>query len=370
MQIPLRLQLLLRTEVSAGVLLAAAYAAIVLMATPFLIPAIADHYGLSLGVTALVTTCQLGGFVAGSWGSGRFLDPRRRVFVAALGTVLITNGVSALLPPYAVLLALRTLSGIGLGVTVWFGWVLVFGNQRRTAEVAVVGPMVGVSSAPVLAICVDQLGPRGLFALLAALALVPLARNRSTQMQARPPRTSGRNRPVPAAAAILLALAAFTMGGAAVFAFTAFLAAERIGLSPLTISLAYSLNSAAGIIPARWGFAKHLPGVWIALTGLCAVLVASIANAVVFFVGLTLWGFCYWSGIPPTYTLLAARSKFPEERAGDAQAIMAAGRVVGPLVAGVVLDAADPWVLALLTGGLMGAAALAVGIVGRQSSSV
>ena len=369
MQIPLRLQLLLRTEVPKGVLMAAAYAAVVLSATPFLIPAIADHYDLSLSVTALVTTSQLGGFVAGSWGAGRFLDPRRRVFVAALGTILVTNAISAFLPPYAVLVGLRALSGLGLGVSVWFGWVLVFGDQRRTAEVAVVGPVVGVFTAPLLAACIDQLGAGGMFAVLAAAAVVPLALNRTTQMQVQPPRRSGRNRPVPAAAALLAALGLLTTGGAAVFSFSAFLAGERIGLSPVIISVAYSLNAAAGVIPARFGMPRVPPGVWLALTALSAVAVASVANAAVFFVGLAIWGFSYWAGVPPTYTLLAARSRFPEQRAGDAQAIMAAGRVVGPLLAGIVLDNADPWVLAVFAGGLMGLAALTIAVIdGRPSS--
>ena len=369
MQIPIRLQLLLRTEVPKGVLLAAAYGAIVLSATPFLIPAIAEEYDLSLAVTALVTTGQLAGFVVGSWGAGRFLDPRRRVFVAALGVVALTNGVSALLPAYPILVALRVVSGLGLGVTVWFGWVLVFGNQRRTAEVAVVGPLVGVGSAPVLALCIDRLGAGGLFLMLALGALLPLARNRSTQMQTRPPNRSDRNRPIPAAAALLLALGALTMGGAAVFSFSAFLAADRIGLSPLTISLAYSLNAAAGIVPARWGMTAIKPGWWLALTTLAAVAVAAVANVFVFFVGLTVWGFCYWSGVPPTYTLLAERSRFPEQRAGDAQAIMAAGRVVGPLIAGIVLDNSEPWALGAMAAVLMGSATLTVAVVQRRPTA-
>jgi len=49
---------------------------------------------------------------------------------------------------------------------------------------------------------------------------------------------------------------------------------------------------------------------------------------------------------------------------------MAARRLVGPLLAGIVLDVAEPWVLATLAGGLIGAAALTVGIVGRSSPSV
>jgi MFS family permease len=348
------------------VLLAAAYAGIVLSATPFLIPAIAAEYDISLAVTALVTTGQLAGFVAGSWGAGRFLDPRRRVFVGALGIVAATNAVSTLLPPYAILVALRLCSGIGLGVTVWFGWVLVFGDERRTAEVAVVGPMVGIFSAPLLAFCVDQLGPEGMFAMLAVVAIVPIILSRTTQMQVRPPKREGRNRAVPAARALLLALGTLTMGGAAVFSFSALLAAERIGLSPVVISLAYSLNALAGVGPARWGVKGVPPWAWLVLTGTCALTVAAVPNAVAFYFAITLWGFSYWAAVPPTYTLLASRSKFPEERAGDAQAMMAAGRVVGPLIAGIALDNSAPWVLGAIASMLIWSAALTIALVARS----
>jgi MFS family permease len=368
-QIPLRLQLLLRTQVPTGVLLAAAYGGIVLSAAPFLIPAIATEYRIGLGVTALVTTGQLAGFVAGSWGAGRFLEPRRRVFVGALVTVLVTNALSAALPAYGLLVALRVCSGLGLGIVVWFGWVLVFGDSQRTAEVAVVGPVVGVFSAPVLALCVDRLGPAGMFGLLSLLALVPLAFNRTTALQVRTPRRRERTRPVPAAAAILLALGTFTMGGAAVFSFSAFLATERIGLSPLTISAAYSLNALAGIIPAKWGIRGTSPALWLAGTTVSAIAVATVVNSVVFFLALVFWGFSYWAAVPPTYTLLAERSRYPQQRAGDAQAVMAAGRVLGPLAAGVLLDNAAPWVLALLAAVLMGSAALTVAVVRRSPST-
>ena len=97
--------------------------------------------------------------------------------------------------------------------------------------------------------------------------------------------------------------------------------------------------------------------------------VATVVNSVVFFLALVFWGFSYWAAIPPTYTLLAERSRYPQQRAGDAQAVMAAGRVLGPLAAGVLLDNAAPWVLALLAAVLMGSAALTVAVVRRSPST-
>ena len=62
-------------------------------------------------------------------------------------------------------------------------------------------------------------------------------------------------------------------------------------------------------------------------------------------------------GIPGVYSLLAERSHYPDERAGDAQAIMAAGRVVGPLMGGA-LYAWSVTALGIVGGGLMTLAGL------------
>ncbi len=59
-------------------MLATAFSTIVFTATPFLIPLVADEYDVGLAFASLVGTSQLAGFVVGSWGSGRFLRPRRR----------------------------------------------------------------------------------------------------------------------------------------------------------------------------------------------------------------------------------------------------------------------------------------------------
>lgn len=366
MQVPLRLQLLLRTEVPTGVLLCTGYGGVVLMATPFLVPAIALHYGIGLGLTALISTGQLAGFVAGSWGAGKVLQPRRRVFTAAVLVLACANALSALLPVFGLLVALRIVAGTALGVTVWFGWVLVFGNEQRTAELAVVGPVVGIFAAPALAWSVDVAGPDGTYWMLGLAATVPLLFNRTTQMQARPPRPTTRVPPVPAALALLVALGLFTTGGAAVFVFSALLAAEQAGLGATAISVAFALNAAAGVVPARWGAPGLPPAVWLSVTGLCAFAVAAVPNGVVFVVAVTLWGFAFWAAIPPTFTLLARKSRYPEQRAGDAQAVMAIGRVIGPVMAGVILDLARPWVLGAVAGAVMVGAGSIVAKVARQ----
>jgi predicted MFS family arabinose efflux permease len=366
LQVPLRLQLLVRTEVQSGVLLAAAFAAVVFSSTPLLLPEIADHYALSLGLTSFVATAQLGGFVIGSWGAGRFLEPRRRVFTVSLIAVLITNAFSALLPAYGLLVGLRAVSGLALGVIVWFGWVLVFGNSSKTSEVAVVGPLVGVASSPIIGFIIGRFGAGGAFVTFAVLALIPLAFSATTHMQVRPPTRTGRNRPTKPAAAILLALLALTLGGSAVFSFSAVIA-RTTGMSPLVLSLAYSANALAGVPAARSKEQTSRPWFWLAMVAACALALTVNNTAIGFYLIVTVWGFAYWKAIPAAFSLLASRSKFPEQRAGDAQAIMAVGRVIGPITAGVLLDQGKPWVLGVVASTVMVIAAATVWSVQHQA---
>ena len=70
------------------------------------------------------------------------------------------------------------------------------------------------------------------------------------------------------------------------------------------------------------------------------------------------WGFGFWMAVPAAFSVLAEHSNYPAERAGDAQAYMAMGRVVGPMLGGLLYDAG---LLALgIVGGLLMASAGAV----------
>lgn len=90
---------------------------------------------------------------------------------------------------------------------------------------------------------------------------------------------------------------------------------------------------------------------------------ATSGSSLAFAVSLTIWGFAFWMAIPSAFLVLAERSANPGDRAGDAQAIMAGGRVIGPLVGGVVLDGAGSTALGVVGGGMMLAAAGAVLLV-------
>lgn len=358
-QAPLRLLLTLRPQVPAGVLAGTAISTIVFSATPFLVRGIAVEFDIDVGAVGVISTAQLAGFMLTSWGAGRLLRPRRTVMVVAILLGIVANLGSGLTPWFSLLVGMRFVSGLSLGLIAWIAWAEVFGDDERVGDVAVIGPIVGTLASPLIAMVIDGGGTDVLFYGLAAVHLVPLLFVRGTRLSAAARPRRERHRPTRAAAAILVVLSLLTFGGSAVFVYVAVIGQDDVGLSPLVVSLAFSANAIAGAPSARYRGERRLPGFWMGMTGVCAVLVGTVHSPVAFWIALPLWGFSFWMGIPGAFSLLAERSRYPDERAGDAQAVMAAGRVIGPLVGGA-LYAISPAALGLGAGGVMLAAGLAL----------
>lgn len=358
-QAPLRLLLTLRPKVPVGVLVATAVSTVVFASTPFLVRGVAADFEVDVASVGFISTAQLLGFSVASWSAGRFMRPRRRAMVIGVTLGILANVASGLVPWYSALVGTRVVSGVSLGLIAWIAWAEAFGDDEKSGDVAVIGPIVGTLAAPVMATVIDQFGVDVWFLVLGALHVLPLAFIRSARFEAVAPARGVRNRPTRAAAAILLALGTLTLGGSSVFVFLGVIGQDEIGLSAIVVALAFSANALASIPSARYRGTRRLPGAWMLLTATCAVTIGTVHHVVVFWITLPLWGFAFWMGTPGAFSLLAERSRYPSERAGDAQAIMAAGRVVGPLVGGAAW-AIDPHLLGVFGGGCMAAAAIAM----------
>lgn len=359
-QTPVRVLWALRPQVPAAVLLGSAISTVVFSATPFLLPAIATEQDLNVGVVGLISTAQLAGFVLAAWGAGRFLRPRRRILLIAAVIGVLVNVVSAVSPVFALLLVARFVSGIAIGLIDWIAWSEVFGDDVRTGDVAVIGPLVGTVAAPLLALLIDARGSTWLFLVLAMLHTVPVLFLRGTNLDAakRPPME--RHRPTRGAFIVLCCLGGLTLGGSAVFVYVAAIGLDVVGMSALAVSLAFSVNALAAVPSARWHGSRRRPGAWVALTGATAVVLTAWHVPIVFWSAMALWGFSFWMAVPGAFRLLASRSRFPDERAGDAQAVMAFGRVVGPALGGLLYVNTEPFVLGLVGGGIVVAAGAAL----------
>lgn len=352
LQAPVRLVVALRPNIPAGVFTATAVSTVVFTATPFLIPAIAGDRGIDVGLVGTISTAQLGGFVLATSFAPRRFHPRRRMMVVAIVLGVLANLASAVAPVFGLLLGARFVSGVSLGLIAWIAWAEVFGDNERVGDVAVIGPIIGTIASPIVAVLVDRSGPDWLFVVLAGLYLVPAVFTRGMRLQAAKRPRRQRHRPARAALAILIALGMLTFGGSAAFIYIGAIGTELVGLSPFVVSLAFSANAIAGLPSARYRGSRPLAGVWMSVTGLSALLVCTVHVPAVFWTVMVAWGFAFWMGIPGAFALLAERSNFPDERAGDAQAVMASGRVVGPLVGGVLFEI-GPEVLGVGAGAVM-----------------
>jgi DHA1 family inner membrane transport protein len=354
--VPVRLLAAAKPEVPPALLVAIATSTAVFTATPFFLFSVAEQYDVAIGTAGLTSTAQLGGFVVASWVGGRFLRPVRSIFV--IGTLLgvFSNLGSAAAPTFELLAALRFVSGLSLGFAAWIAWQAAFGHPARSGDVAVVGPLVGVIASPLIAIILQSTGLHWLFVILAAITALPLIFTGQVPRldHLRPHRT--RHVATRAARAILFALTLLTLGGSSVFVYAAAIGEELDGLSPLTVSLLFSANALASIPSARWTGRRGPAGIWFLMTALCALTIALSRSGLLFGAAMVGWGFVFFMGVPAAFSLLAARSKFPEERAGDAQAVMALGRVFGPLLGGALYAAGSTGTL-----GIVAAAVMAVG---------
>jgi DHA1 family inner membrane transport protein len=160
---------------------------------------------------------------------------------------------------------------------------------------------------------------------------------------------------------LLASLFILTTAGSAVFVFAA--AAGRIvaGLPPAVVSIAFSLNALVGVVATRFGARSGTAGAWLLAAAPMALIVGVVASPAAYLLAMTAWGFAFWMGVPAVFQLLADRALSPAERVGDAQSLMALGRVFGPLLGGAILGA-DSFARLSYTGaaGLVAGAAVVI----------
>lgn len=369
MQAPFRLLRVARPGTAPGLLAATAVSTAVFAATPISLSAIADRFDVGAGTAGLFSAAQLGLFVVGSWSAGRFMAPTARAFRLSLLLLAAANLASALTGTFALFVVLRGLAGLALGTLTWLAWSQVFGDEERQGDIAVVGPIAGVVAAPLFGLLLEAGDDRTVFAVLAAASLVPLVMTPTFAAPAAAG-SGARTKAVPQAVLLIAALTLMTMGGSAVFVFGGVILIDEVGLTPGMLSLVFAANALASIPSARWRGARPLAGLWVLVTAACALVLGFITEPWMAWPVLILWGFAFWAAIPGIFTLLGERSAHPADRAGDAQAAMAAGRAAGPLVGGALVSAWSFGVLAAVGAAVMASGGvLAVAVERWRTSS-
>ncbi|MDR9450205.1 MAG: hypothetical protein RI637_03205 [Acidimicrobiia bacterium] len=357
---PARLVYALRPKAPIGILIAAAAVQVLFGATPFLIPEVADRYGVTEGLAAGISVAQVGAFAVANLALPRWLAPTGQVMRWAAVALVVANAASALPDQFWLLVSIRALAGFAGGALTWVVWADAMRNPRSLAGVSSAGPVTALISAPMLS-AVAGFGDRAVYLALAVVALPAVFIRTDTGTKEKGPGSVSGSR---SNRVLLLALLVLTFFGSSVFVFVAVAAREALGLSPFAVSFSYSLNAAAGLLGARLASRHRRPGWWLLSAGPAVYLAGAGGQVWLVFIGMAWWGFAFWMGLPGVMQMLAARSLAPDERAGDAQALMAFGRAAGPVLGGGLVDAGAFATLAVVAG--VGTAVVGGMVIGVQ----
>lgn len=334
--------------------------ALLFSATPFLLSTISEELGMSIGATGLISTAQVGSFALSTFLAGRLFRPRRRLHYGALATVALSSLGAAVATNFATLLVTHFLAGIGLGILTWIAWADATRFVRGMGDVAAIGPAVAVVASPPIGWIVETGGFQLLYLILGVIAmaavLLPVDFGDLPRI-GRAVSPSKTNR------VLLVALTTLSIGGSGVFVFTAASAGAVQQMTPVAMSWALSLNALTGVAATRMKARRGTAGIWIAATAGCAAALGLVAAPLAYFAAMALWGYAFWMAIPEVFRLLAERSLTPSERVGDAQAAMAVGRVIGPIIGGITLGAGNFGRLSVVGGMIIMVAAVTIAAV-------
>ncbi len=334
-----------RPSASPALLGASAAIAFSFAATPFIVPRAVSDLGVGLGAAGLLSTAQVAGFTLVNVVAGRRLTPDRAFIRWALVVLAIVNVSSIAAPDFSILVITRLLAGGAMGLLTWIAWVDSAADARRKGEIASIGPITTLVAAPVVWWLDRWAGLDGIYLGAAAVTVACLPLRRSVDPLAVRP---GR-RPIetPGVRPTLVALGGLTLFASSVFVFAgAFTSAAGVGGLGLTLGL--MLNSALGIIPARRSRRRVHPGLPVVGMALCVVGLTAGPTDWIVVGSIALWGAMFWLVIPSVFSSLSERSTHPGDRVGDAQGVMALGRVLGPSLGGLVLTSADTTVLTMV----------------------
>lgn len=331
---PVRSLYAIGRQASPAVLLALVASTLMFSATPFLLGPVSEEFGVGRGLAGGISVVQVGVFAVVNLVVPRMVTPSQNLYRVALGAMVVSGVLSAWTPDFWLLLAFRAVAGAGAGVLTWLAWADAMRYERSMAAVSAVGPTTALVGAPLFAY-VAQSGVSAIYLVLAVAAVPGLFTKLQLPELSRPTRKRSRSQ---SNRVLLFALALMTFSGASLFVYESVAATEVLGMSATATSFAFSLNAGAGLLGARYARSHVVPGRWMASIAIGALLTILGGSPLWFYVGMFWWGFAFWMSVPGVLQMLAERSLARDERAGDAQALMAFGRAGGPIMGGAFVD--------------------------------
>jgi DHA1 family inner membrane transport protein len=346
-------------QASSAVLLAMVASTLMFSATPFLLGPISEEFGVGRGLAGGISVVQVGVFAIVNLAVPRMVSPSQNLYRIALGAMVVSGLLSAWTGSFWLLLVFRAFAGAGAGVLTWLAWADAMRFERSMAAVSAIGPIVALVGAPLFAFVAES-GVDAVYTVLAAAAVPGLFARLELLEGSRPIRQRSRSR---SNRVLLFALALMTFSGASLFVYESVAATEVLGMSATATSFAFSLNAGDGLLGARYSRSHVVPGRWMASIAVGAFLTIWGGSPFWFYVGMFWWGFAFWMSVPGVLQMLAERSLARDERAGDAQALMAFGRAGGPIMGGAFVDAGSFQGLAVAASlGIAASGAIVMGV--------
>ena len=357
---PIRALYAIGRHASPAVLLSMMSSTLMFSATPFLITPIADQFAVGKGTAGVVSVVQVGAFALVNLVVPRLVPPRSSIFRWAVISLMISGAASAIAPSFVLLLVMRGLAGASAGVLTWIAWADAMRFERSMSAVSAAGPTTALVGAPLIAF-VSGSGMSAIYWTLVAASLPALFVSPPASGVARrslTERSRSRSNRV-----LLVALGLSTFFGASLFVYESVAASQLLGLSATATSLGFSLNAGAGLLGTRFAGRHRRPGRWLVAIAPAAFLTVNGGAPVWFYLGMAWWGFAFWMAIPGVLQMLAERSLARDERAGDAQALMAIGRSLGPGMGGALVgEGAFSLLAAISAGGLAVAGSMVIAV--------
>lgn len=354
----MRQVLAVRKGLTPGLLVGAASVSAMFAATPLLIPELISDLDVPVRAVGLISSVQVAFFALASFLGGRLLSGSRRLLRGALLVSVAANLLSAVAPTFTVLLIVRAVAGTTSGIVNWLAWRHASHHPAAMGTVASIGPATAAVASILFGWLISRFGYPATYMTLGFLPLLAVLLPASVEATGRVGRklsASQSNR------LLLLALGVMTLFGSSLFIYSGMYLAVDRGAPEWLLAWGLAANAVAGIIGAR--FPMRSGGSWFMATALASLVMGTAGNVWVASTGMVLWGLFFWFSIPAVLRLIEDYSDRVGERSGDVQATMAVGRVLGPLLGGMILVDGDLRFLGFVAaGGMATGAALILGV--------
>jgi len=324
-------------------------------ASPLIIPQLMADLDVPVRAVGLISSVQVGCFALASFLGGRLLKGSRSLLRGVLVVLVAANLLSAVAPTFPLLLATRIFAGTAAGIVNWLAWRHASRRPDAMGTVASIGPITAAFASVGFGWIMSMAGYPGVYVVLGLLPLLALLLPHELETGERVGRAvsaSKSNR------LLLVALGTMTLFGSALFIFAGLYFGVDRGAPEWLLAWGLAANAVAGIVGAR--YAMRSGGIWFLVTAMAALLMGTADNIWLAMTGMVLWGLFFWFAVPAVLRLIEDYSDRVGERSGDAQALMAVGRVGGPLLGGALLAVGDLQLLGVVAGSGMTIGALLI----------